>query len=126
MAEQIALALRGRDHQVFFDRDSLTVSAEFHQRIQQTIDESEFLIFLISAAPVQRGSYALTELKAARQKWPHPKDHVLPVVVRAVNWDEFTGCQKSRFWSPREIRQRRRSVPRLGLAGWRCQIGRVM
>ena len=87
VAEQIALALRGRDHQVFFDRDSLTVSAEFHQRIQQAIDEGEFLIFLISGDSVQRGSYALTELKAARQKWPHPKDHVLPVVVRAVNWE---------------------------------------
>lgn len=87
VAEQIALALKGRDHQVFFDRDSLTAGAEFHQRIQHEIDQSEFLIFLISADSVQRGSYALTELKAARQKWPHPKDHVLPVVVRTVNWE---------------------------------------
>ena len=86
VAEQIALALTGREHQVFFDRDSLPPSAEFHQRIQQAIDESEFLIFLISVDSVQRGSYALTELKAARQKWPHPKDHVLPVVVRPVDW----------------------------------------
>lgn len=86
VAEQIALALKGRDHQVFFDRDSLPASGEFHQRIQQAIDESEFLIFLISADSVQRGSYALSELKAARQKWPHPKDHVLPVVVRPVTW----------------------------------------
>ena len=85
VAEQIALALKGRGDQVFFDRDSLPAGAEFYQRIQNAIDESDFLIFLISADSVQRGSYALTELKSARLKWPHPKNRVLPVLVRPVD-----------------------------------------
>jgi hypothetical protein len=85
VAEQIALALEGRGDQVFFDRDSLTAGAEFYQRIQNAIDQSDFLIFLISADSVRRGSYALTELKSARLKWPHPQNRVLPVLVRPVD-----------------------------------------
>jgi len=85
VAEQIALALEGRGDEVFFDRDSLQAGCDFHQRIQTAIEESDFLIFLISADSVQRGSYALTELKLARLKWPHPKNHVLSVLVRPVD-----------------------------------------
>lgn len=86
LAEQIALALKGGDREVFWDRDSLPAGAEYHERIRAAVEGSDCVVFLVSAHSVRRGSYALTELKYTRAKWPHPKDHVLPVIVGPVDW----------------------------------------
>jgi hypothetical protein len=45
------------------------------------------LSFFISPSSLATGSYALTELKYARKKWRHPAGHVLPVLVRPVDWN---------------------------------------
>lgn len=85
VAEQIYLALLGDGHEVFFDRPSLQAGDDFDNRFRQAIGASDVLVFLISPASVQDGCYALTELSYARQQWQHPRDHVLPVVVRRTN-----------------------------------------
>ncbi len=80
-AEEIKLALVGSGHRVFFDRDSLPAGDSFHTRIRKGVEESDSLIFLISPESVAPGSYALTELKYARQKWSDPQHRVLPVFI---------------------------------------------
>lgn len=85
-AEDIQLALTGLGYRVFFDKESLPAGGDFHSRIRSEIAESDLLIFLISPDSVTGGSYALTELKFAREKWAHPKGRVLPVMVRQTEF----------------------------------------
>ena len=84
-AQDIAYALKTAGHDVFFDRDSLTPGFEFHARIRQEVSESELFIFLVSPHSVERGGYALSELKFAKKKWPNPSGAVLPVQVRKTS-----------------------------------------
>ena len=81
VATRVQLALTGSRHQVFFDKESLRAGTEFHGRIRAEIAAADLFIFLISENSLAPGSYALTELKFARQRWPHPRDHVLPVLI---------------------------------------------
>jgi tetratricopeptide (TPR) repeat protein len=80
-AEEIALALRGEGHQVFFDRSDLPEGDAYNQRIREAIYSSELLIFLVSPEAVSSGRYTLTELRFAEEKWQSPAGHVLPVMV---------------------------------------------
>ena len=73
IAEQVSLALTGSGHKVFFDRDSLPAGDDYHVRIRKGVENSDVFVFLISPRAVAPGSYALTELKYARQKWPDPR-----------------------------------------------------
>jgi hypothetical protein len=84
IARRIELSLKGDGHTVFFDRDSLPSGESFDARIRGAIEESDLLVFLISAASISPGRYTLTELKFAEEKWGHPAGHVLPVVVEPV------------------------------------------
>lgn len=86
-AEQIYLTLINARHDVFFDRSAVQGGDNFNTRIQKCIKKCELLIFLISPDSVARSSYALTELKFAREKWPHPQGHVLPVIIRQTSYD---------------------------------------
>lgn len=88
-AEQIYLMLINARHAVFFDRAAVQGGDDFNTRIQKYIGKCELLIFLISPNSVAKSSYALTELKFARQKWPHPQGHVLPVIVRPTSYDSI-------------------------------------
>jgi len=81
IAERIALAIRGRDCTVFLDEQDLPPGGNYEARIYQAIKSSSVFVFLISPASVSEGRYPLTELKFAEQKWPHPADRVLPVLV---------------------------------------------
>ena len=83
-AEQVHLALLGDNHQVFFDRGSLQAGDNFDRRFRDAIDATDMMIFLVSSSSLQPGCYALTELDYARRRWPHPQDHLLPVIVRPV------------------------------------------
>ena len=87
VAEQIYLALLGDGHEVFFDRPSLQAGDDFDERFRQAIAATDVLIFLISPSAILDGCYALTELDYARQRWPHPRDHVLPVIVERTSMD---------------------------------------
>jgi len=86
LAEEVQLALIGAGHQVFFDRASLPPGHDYHSRIQSAVQSSDLFVFLISPNSVAQGSYAVTELKYARAKWPHPKGKLLPVLARATDW----------------------------------------
>ena len=41
--------------------------------------EVDLFVFLITPASVRQGAYTLTELRNARERWAHPREHVLPV-----------------------------------------------
>jgi hypothetical protein len=86
LADQIHLALIGAGHLVFFDRDSLPPGGDYHAKIRAAVERSDIFVFLITGNSVASGSYALTELKYARSKWPHPKGRVLPVRAGTVAW----------------------------------------
>lgn len=95
LADQVHLALTGRGHTVFFDRDSLPPGGDYHERIRAILEQSDVFVFLISPNSVSPGSYALTELKYARDKWPHPKGAVLPVIVQQVPWESIPSYLKA-------------------------------
>jgi hypothetical protein len=86
-AERIALSLRGSDHTVFFDRDTLAKGQAYDGAIRKALHESDCMVFLLSPDSIAPGSYSLSELKYAREKWPHAKGRVLPVLAREVDWD---------------------------------------
>ncbi len=94
-AEEIQLALAGAGHEVFFDRESLPASGDYHARIKASVDEAELFVFLISPDSVAPGGYALTEMGYARSRWPHPKGHVLPVLLRPTPFATMPAYLKS-------------------------------
>jgi hypothetical protein len=94
-AEAIAFSLRERGHDVFLDRDGLRVGEGFDKSIEQAVNKSNIFIFLISPDSVAEGRYTLTELTFARQKWPSPSGHVLPVRVRATSLDQIPSYLKA-------------------------------
>jgi hypothetical protein len=95
LAEEIQLALLGAGHTVFFDKSSLPSGGDYHSRIRAAVTRSDLVIFLISPNSVVEGSYALTELKFARLKWPHPNGRVLPVRLHGTAWDTIPPYLKS-------------------------------
>ena len=89
IAEQIKLALTASDHKVFFDRDSLPPGDDYHSRIRKAVQDSDAFIFLISPHSIAQGGYTLTELKYAREKWPEPKQKVLPVMIEKTDYSQI-------------------------------------
>jgi hypothetical protein len=94
-AEEIQLALAGAGHEVFFDRQSLPAGGDYHARIKASVDEAELFVFLISPDSVDAGGYTLTEMGYARSRWPHPKGHVLPVLLRQTDFKTIPAYLKS-------------------------------
>ena len=84
IADALAVGLRQDGHEVFFDRDNLRAGDEYHARIRSDIGACDLFIFLITPGSVRSTSYALTELSLARQRWPDPSGHVLPVLARST------------------------------------------
>ncbi|HKU13579.1 MAG TPA: toll/interleukin-1 receptor domain-containing protein [Steroidobacteraceae bacterium] len=84
VAERVQLALLADNHEVFRDRTELLPGDHYDGRFREALSRADMLIFLISPASVRQGCYALTELGYARERWPHPKDHVLPVIIAPV------------------------------------------
>jgi TIR domain len=95
MAEEIHLALTGVGHDVFFDRSNLAPAGEYHGRLKLAVQDADALVFLVSPSAVRPGSYTLSELKFAREKWPHPKGFVLPVVIRPIDWNDVPAYLKT-------------------------------
>jgi len=87
VAEEVSLALRAEGHGVFFDRTSLPAGEGFHRLIREHLEAADKLVFLVSPASVGFGSYALTELRLAQEKWPNPDGRVLSVIVEATPLD---------------------------------------
>jgi TIR domain len=80
-AERLAHALEAEGHEVFFDRHDLDAGEAFHARIREAIAKAQAMVFLLTPQSVRAGSYALTELELARERWPRPSGHVLPVML---------------------------------------------
>ncbi|MFN0299990.1 MAG: toll/interleukin-1 receptor domain-containing protein [Burkholderiales bacterium] len=89
VATEICLALRGAGHEVFFDAHDLPPGGDYNSRIRDAFDGSDALVFLVSPHSVDAGSYTLSELKFAQQKWPRPWGHVLPVMVGETAWGKL-------------------------------------
>lgn len=89
IAEQIQLSLIGSGYKVFWDQINLDPSSDYHSIIQQEINSSDLFVFLISPFSIEESAYSLTELKFARDKWPHPKNHVLPVIIKETNFESI-------------------------------------
>lgn len=87
IAEQIYLALVKDGRKVFFDRPSLKAGDDFDERFREAIAAVDAMIFLISPSSVAEGCFALTEMSYARERWPHPRDRVIPVMVRRTSID---------------------------------------
>jgi hypothetical protein len=88
-AEQLHFALVGAGFATFYDRESLLPSGDYQARLRAAIDQADCLIFLISPDSISSGRYTLTELQYAQRKWPHPKERVLPVMLRRVPWEQL-------------------------------------
>ena len=87
LAEQLVYRLRSDGHSVFFDRQSLPPGEAYDQRIREAIEACDRFVFLVSPASIAPGSYALSELSMARERWPSPVGRVLPVEVGAIDYD---------------------------------------
>ena len=87
LAEQLVYRLRGDGHSVFFDRQSLPPGEAYDKRIRDAIEGCDLFVFLLSAASIATGSYALSELAMASERWPSPVGHVLPVEVARIDYD---------------------------------------
>ena len=81
LAESIELALTAEGHDVFCDRSDLPAGEVYNERIRSAVTSSDLFIFLITPESVTPGRYTLTELQFARESWPSPAGHVLPVIV---------------------------------------------
>ena len=81
VADEVALALTGAGHNVIFDQSWLKPGDDYNSKIRAALDQADGLVFLVTPEAVQPGSYALTELKFARERWPHPSKRVLPVML---------------------------------------------
>jgi formylglycine-generating enzyme required for sulfatase activity len=95
LVEPIYLALRAQGHKVFFDRADLPPGEEYDSRIRQAIERSQLLIFFLSPAFLDAGSYTLTELHIAQKTWEHPAGKLLPVVLRPIELDQVPPYLKS-------------------------------
>lgn len=85
LADEIQLVLVGAGHKVFFDRADLPPGSDYNTRIREAIAASDIMVFLISPHSMEPGSYTLTELKFAREKWRHPANRVLPVMTETTD-----------------------------------------
>jgi hypothetical protein len=87
VADAIAVGLAQDGHEVFYDRDDLPAGDQYHGRIRDEVASADLFIFLVSPESVRQPSYALTEMGYARQRWPDPAGHVLPVEVATTPLD---------------------------------------
>ena len=79
-AETIRSALHAAGFDCFLDTTSLPFGQEYNARISQAVAGADLFVFLVSGAALEPGSYALTELSFAENKWRNPAGYVLPVV----------------------------------------------
>ena len=82
IAEEVGVSLPVRGYVVFFDRSNLKAGVEYNEAIQKAVEECDLFVFLISPESMKQGSYTLTELSFAKNKWRNPSGRVLPVMAR--------------------------------------------
>lgn len=82
LATRINGALVAAGFDTFMDTKDLPLGEEYNARIKLAVDDADLFIFLASKNSVRPGSYAMTELSFAEQKWPNPSGYVLPVLLK--------------------------------------------
>jgi hypothetical protein len=85
LAERIRRTLVAAGFDCFLDTKSLPPGQEYNARIGQAIARADLFVFLSSAAALEPGSYALTELAFAEKKWRNPAGYVLPVTASSLD-----------------------------------------
>lgn len=95
LADQVNTALVAEGHEVFFAREDIPAAAPFGRAIRNAVRRSHLVLYLVSPESVAPGSYCLTELGFAKEKWPNPASRVLPVVVAAVQPEAFPSYLQS-------------------------------
>jgi len=83
-AEEVALALEAQGHDVFFDRTDLLGGDDYNEVIRKRLSEADLFVFLITHQSIREGSYTLTELRMARDRWPSARGSVIPVMLEAT------------------------------------------
>jgi formylglycine-generating enzyme required for sulfatase activity len=94
-AARLNTALLAEGHDVFYDRDDLPAGEEFHQRIRRAIERSHLLVFLISEAALDPGSYTISELEIAQKAVLRPNGGVLPVLLEPIPFARLPEFLKS-------------------------------
>jgi hypothetical protein len=94
-AEEISLALGASGNDVFFDRDDLKGGDDYNGKIREQIAAADLFVFLISPASVADGTYTLSELRMARDRWSSPGWHVLPVLLEPTPMDRIPAYLRS-------------------------------
>jgi hypothetical protein len=94
-AEEISLALASAGNDVFFDRDDLRGGDDYNARIREQIAAADLFVFLISPESVAEGAYTLSELRMARDRWPSPGRHLLPVLLAATPMERIPAYLRS-------------------------------
>jgi hypothetical protein len=85
VAEDIAAVLQVEHYQVFFDKDALRAGAAYDQTIREEIWRCRLFVVLISPEMFKEQSYVLTEVQLAKDAWPSPVGHVLPVMIAQID-----------------------------------------
>jgi TIR domain-containing protein len=84
IAEEVSVSLSVRGYDVFFDRSTLKPGVEYDLAIQKAVENCDLFVFLISPDSLTQGTYTLTELGFAKDKWKNPSGKILPVMVRST------------------------------------------
>lgn len=95
VAGLIAQSLTNVGHKVFFDNDSLPPGGSYDERISIAIAKADAMVFLVNQRSLSPGSYTLTELKFARNRWPIPIGRVLPVMLEDIPIKDYPAYLKS-------------------------------
>lgn len=82
IAEKISHSIRSRGHQVFLDKSNLSAGEGYEEKIEEFINKSDLVVFLISPHSISDGRFTLTELKLSQEKWPSAKNNILPVIIK--------------------------------------------
>ena len=82
--EDVALALQGEGHRVFFYRYSLLPGEAFHKQIRDAIEHADIVLYFLTPRSIDPKRYTRTELEIVRSKWAHPRHRVLPIELEPV------------------------------------------
>ena len=85
IAQDIFYALSKKGLEVYLDENSLKAGEQFHTKLRDLILSSDYFVFLISQHSVSEGSYCLTELKFAEEKWAKEEKGFVPVMVEDLD-----------------------------------------
>lgn len=84
-ARELAAALRGCSHRVFFGGTDLAPGEEFHSKILERMQTSDAAVFLLGPSVADVGRYLLAEVELAERRWPDPVNRVFPIIVRPID-----------------------------------------